>query len=299
MMYHCIPIDLWSPLDAELLEHVGDAELHELVDHREEHPKKRHRGDDHPGRGDHVFAARPRDLLHLHAHVVQEFTRVGDGSRNLFRQLRAWSALRFIAAHFHRPRGHESSFISVGQTFLSVFFLARSPFERLNSGRGGGIRTPIPGFGDRSPNRWTTPLRSKPACPSPPRIPPLRKRNLLHFLVRRLLPARVAELFRFQPLGVFLLVFCRRVVAVLAISALQRNNLAHRLILSRSARYSMTSVTAPAPTVWPPSRIANRKPFSNATGVISVTSQLTLSPGITISTPAGSIMSPVTSVVRK
>src|SRR5215470_15077640 len=29
-----------------------------------------------------------------------------------------------------------------------------------NSGRGGGIRTPIPGFGDRSPNRWTTPLES-------------------------------------------------------------------------------------------------------------------------------------------
>src|SRR5690242_7785166 len=63
--------------------------------------------------------------------------------------------------------------------------------------------------------------------------------------------------------------------------------------------YSITSVTAPAPTVWPPSRIANRKPFSSATGVISVTSQLTLSPGITISTPAGSFMSPVTSVVRK
>jgi hypothetical protein len=168
-----------------------------------------------------------------------------------------------------------------------------------NSGRGGGIRTPIPGFGDRSPNRWTTPLNSKPACPSPLRIPPLRKRNLLHFLVRRLFAARVAKLLRFQPLGVLFLIFCGRVVAVFAIAALQRNNLAHRLILSRSARYSRTSVTAPAPTVWPPSRIAKRKPFSSATGVISVTSQLTLSPGITISTPAGSFISPVTSVVRK
>src|SRR5713101_6209791 len=169
MMYHCIPIDLWSPLDAKPLENVCDTELHELVDHREKRAKECHRGDHHPGRGDHVFAARPGDLFHLHAHVVQEFTRVGDGSRNLFRQLRAWSALRIIAAHFPRPRGHESSFISVGQTFLSVFFLSRSPFERLNSGRGGGIRTPIPGFGDRSPNRWTTPLNSNPACPSPPR----------------------------------------------------------------------------------------------------------------------------------
>src|SRR5437588_8069926 len=39
----------------------------------------------------------------------------------------------------------------------------------LNSGRGGGIRTPIPGFGDRSPNRWTTPLRTKPALVLPPK----------------------------------------------------------------------------------------------------------------------------------
>src|SRR5207248_8539141 len=31
--------------------------------------------------------------------------------------------------------------------------------------------------------------------------------------------------------------------------------------------YSRISVTAPAPTVWPPSRIAKRKPFSRATGV--------------------------------
>src|SRR5258708_22309084 len=68
---------------------------------------------------------------------------------------------------------------------------------------------------------------------------------------------------------------------------------------SLETAYSMISVTAPAPTVCPPSRIANRRPFSKATGVISVTSQLTLSPGITISTPAGSFMSPVTSVVRK
>src|SRR5205814_7884349 len=63
--------------------------------------------------------------------------------------------------------------------------------------------------------------------------------------------------------------------------------------------YSTISVTAPAPTVCPPSRIANRKPFSKATGVINVTSQLTLSHGFTISTPIGSFMSPVTSVVRK
>ena len=41
----------------------------------------------------------------------------------------------------------------------------------------------------------------------------------------------------------------------------------------------------PAPTVRPPSRIANRSPFSIAIGAINSISIATLSPGITISTP--------------
>jgi len=54
--------------------------------------------------------------------------------------------------------------------------------------------------------------------------------------VRRLLPACIAEFLRFQPLGMLLLVFRRRVVAVLAIAALQRNDLAHRFsVLVRQA----------------------------------------------------------------
>ncbi len=133
------------------------------------------------------------------------------------------------------------------------------------------------------------------------------KTELLHFLVRRLLAARIAKLLCFHPLGMLLLVLRRCVVAVLATPALQRNDFAHNLIpfsccvrrFAAEKTYSMISVTAPAPTVCPPSRIANRKPFSSATGVINVTSQLTLSPGITISTPAANFISPVTSVVRK
>ena len=136
---------------------------------------------------------------------------------------------------------------------------------------------------------------------------PCEKKKLLHFLVRRLFAARVTELLCFHPFGVLLLVLRRRVVAVFAIAALQGNDFAHELIpfsscvrrFTAEKNYSMMSVTAPAPTVWPPSRMAKRNPFSNATGVISVTSQLTLSPGITISTPVASFMSPVTSVVRK
>jgi hypothetical protein len=138
--------------------------------------------------------------------------------------------------------------------------------------------------------------------------------SLLHFLVTRMFAARIAELLRLYPLGMLLLILRSRVVAVLAIPALQCDDFSHDLIpfyifklrlagLKPSAyiprNYSMISVTAPAPTVWPPSRIAKRNPFSSATGVISVTSQLTLSPGITISTPVGNFTSPVTSVVRK
>ncbi len=69
--------------------------------------------------------------------------------------------------------------------------------------------------------------------------------------------------------------------------------------LSFATDYSWTFVTTPAPTVWPPSRMAKRSPGSMATGVMISTSRLTLSPGMTISVPAGSLHSPVTSVVRR
>jgi hypothetical protein len=63
--------------------------------------------------------------------------------------------------------------------------------------------------------------------------------------------------------------------------------------------YSITLATTPAPTVRPPSRMAKRKPCSIATGAMSVTIILMLSPGITISVPSGNCVAPVTSVVRK
>ena len=63
--------------------------------------------------------------------------------------------------------------------------------------------------------------------------------------------------------------------------------------------YSMISETTPEPTVLPPSRIAKRRPFSQAMGLMSSTVMLTLSPGRHISTPSGSSITPVTSVVLK
>ncbi len=63
--------------------------------------------------------------------------------------------------------------------------------------------------------------------------------------------------------------------------------------------YSIISVTCPAPTVLPPSRIANLSPLSIATGVINSTVIVTLSPGITISLPDSNSIVPVTSNVLK
>src|SRR5439155_23723313 len=76
-----------------------------------------------------------------------------------------------------------------------------------------------------------------------------------------------------------------------------------RRVFPRRARsnrpYAITCVTTPAPTVRPPSRMAKRSSRSMAMGIISSTSISMLSPGITISVPAGSFTVPVTSVVRK
>ncbi|HKQ87952.1 MAG TPA: hypothetical protein VJS43_14440, partial [Candidatus Acidoferrales bacterium] len=83
----------------------------------------------------------------------------------------------------------------------------------------------------------------------------LRSVLLFHFFMCRMFPARITELLRFEPLAVFLLVLGSRVVSVFAIVTLQCDDFAH-------SRYSIISATAPAPTVWPPSRIANRSPFS-------------------------------------
>src|SRR5262249_59486334 len=63
--------------------------------------------------------------------------------------------------------------------------------------------------------------------------------------------------------------------------------------------YCTISEIVPAPTVCPPSRVAKRKPFSIATGVISSITSCTLSPRITISGPEGSSATPVTSVLLR
>ncbi len=63
--------------------------------------------------------------------------------------------------------------------------------------------------------------------------------------------------------------------------------------------YSIIVATRPDPTVRPPSRIANVRPWLIAIGWMSSIVISTLSPGMHISVPAGRLHTPVTSVVLK
>ena len=58
--------------------------------------------------------------------------------------------------------------------------------------------------------------------------------------------------------------------------------------LAKTRPYARIFETTPEPTVRPPSRMAKRRPSSIAIGAISSASNFRLSPGITISVPAGS-----------
>src|SRR5579862_8769514 len=135
-----------------------------------------------------------------------------------------------------------------------------------------------------------------------------RAGQLLDLLVRMVLAAEGAEFLHLQPFRGGLFVLHAGVVFTLALGALKRDVFARHDCLPSDLKfdnsadkvgYSIISLTVPAPTVRPPSRIAKRRPLSMAMGVISSISSCTLSPGITISMPAGNCATPVTSVVRK
>ena len=148
--------------------------------------------------------------------------------------------------------------------------------------------------------------------------------DLLGLFMRSMSPAETAVFLELQLVRGRTLVLGSGVISPLALGASQCNDLSHDVPLYFIKRqrssipeertpfgfwvfpglgysdfYSRISEMTPAPTVRPPSRIANRNSFSIAIGVINCTSILTLSPGITISTPEGNVTTPVTSVVRK
>ena len=142
---------------------------------------------------------------------------------------------------------------------------------------------------------------------------------LFRLFVISVFAATATELTKLQPVGRGFLILSRNVVAALTLATLKDDVVSRHILFPglclwplavirsfqrpktkvQSPSYSTTSETVPAPTVRPPSRIANRSPFSIAIGAINSISIATLSPGITISTPSGRCATPVTSVVRK
>ena len=133
---------------------------------------------------------------------------------------------------------------------------------------------------------------------------------LFGFAVQRMRATARTELFQFDTRRVIAAVFLSCVISLLALATREGNNGANtsfsrhisssydptkRIVLPI---YSRILVMTPAPTVRPPSRMANFEPCSKATGTINSTVRFTLSPGMTISTPSGRLISPVTSIVR-
>jgi len=168
--------------------------------------------------------------------------------------------------------------------------------------------SPVP---DVTPVHYTTPEASLGRS----------KRGLLGLAVHGVLSAGRAVLLQLHALRVVAPTLLGSVVTTLALGAFQRDHrscifLCHRINLylrkstgvrkpltpvsqANKTAYSRILVMTPEPTVRPPSRMAKREPASSATGAISSTVITMLSPGMTISTPSGSVITPVTSVVRK
>ncbi len=126
---------------------------------------------------------------------------------------------------------------------------------------------------------------------------PIGDQFLLSLFMKGMVSAPLAVLLKFKFVRVVSLIFSCRIVLSLTFAASERDN--YCIVSHLMSPYSIILVTTPAPTVLPPSLIANLNCSSIATGEINSTSMFILSPGITISTPSGSLIEPVTSVVRK
>src|SRR4029077_21207255 len=77
----------------------------------------------------HIIFARPRYLLHLHAHVVKKFARVRYRAANALANPRRRPgygvAARFVVLHFYRLRGHKTLFTSRSAQPLAPSFRFR------------------------------------------------------------------------------------------------------------------------------------------------------------------------------
>ena len=127
----------------------------------------------------------------------------------------------------------------------------------------------------------------------------LERAILSHFPVKPAASTPGAELVELQTIRVVTPVLGSCVGTLSAIGTAQRNYYPSSGFSLGHDDYSTMLVTTPDPTVLPPSRMAKRSPFSRTMGEMSFSFISILSPGITISTPSGNSISPVTSVVRR
>src|SRR5260221_12460203 len=74
----------FRPLDVKILEQPIETKLRELLDNGEKHAEKGDGGDNDAGGGNYVFTARPGDLLHLDANVVEKLLGAFDGTGYFF-----------------------------------------------------------------------------------------------------------------------------------------------------------------------------------------------------------------------
>ena len=160
------------------------------------------------------LARRPDHQLHFRAHFVKIFPRARRIAEQIFEPLGPCPrrlALRYpvvscVVFNFSaRVVDILASSASLSRGRSPPATLRHPAAGRTRNGRGGGIRTPTSGFGDRRSTVEPTPLNSR-----PPRIVPQPKgcadngantvnfQALLHFLVRRVLAARLAKLARLR-----------------------------------------------------------------------------------------------------
>src|ERR1022692_3185139 len=203
----------------QCLIHARHAVVQQRIDHREEGREGEHREDHDHRSALHLFAVGPCHALHLQLQLVEIVARARGPTRYALKKSAAFHAasLPTLPSCQNGLAGAEGF-----EPPLAVLETAGLPLNLRPC-----VAPPVQGG---------TPI-------------------LLDFLMRLVLLAVPAELLHFQAFGGSLLVLRRRVVPVLALRALERNDVARH----GSNSYLMISVTVPAPTVRPPSRIAKRK----------------------------------------
>src|ERR1700734_957321 len=128
------------------------------IGEKEINAEKRNRQRHHDRGRNHIRARRPVDLAHLHPHVVKKRTEPlplrGRFSNRLHQRKSADVVVPFVLAQL----SHLRHFINR----LRINFASLPPLSfHVRTGRGGGIRTPTLGFGDR----WST-VKPTPLNPS-------------------------------------------------------------------------------------------------------------------------------------